>query len=78
MIIIPVYYFLHDKTKDFYMKMITRIHTWGCIFLEFSSENEKLDYITIDDSAYTHKQIEMRNGIVFMRMKKRMISPSNA
>ena len=78
MIDIPVYYSLHDKTKDFYIKITLKIHTWGCIFLEFSSENEKLDYITIDENTYTHKQIEMRNGIVFMRMKKRMITPSNA
>ena len=48
----------------------------GVDILEFSSENEKLDYITIDENTYTHKQIEMRNGIVFMRMKKRLLAPN--
>ncbi len=40
---------------------------------ESFSDNEKLDYITIDGRTYTHKQIETRNGIIFMRMKKRIL-----
>lgn len=40
-------------------------------------DNEKLDYIrdyiTIDRNACMHKQVERRNGILFMRMKKRIL-----
>ena len=43
----------------------------------FSDNNEKLDFITIDGNIYTHKQIEARNGILFMRMKKRFLKPAN-
>ena len=46
------------------------------ILLNFS-DNDKLDYITVDGNIYTHKQIEIRNGIVFMRMKKRLIEFDN-
>ena len=42
------------------------------ILLEFS-DNDKRDYITVEGNIYTHKQIEVRNGIVFMRMKKRVL-----
>jgi len=45
--------------------------TWGCLYLDFTSENEKLDYITVNGNIFLHKQIEKRNGILFMRMKKR-------
>ncbi|MEK6892543.1 MAG: hypothetical protein AABX25_05130 [Nanoarchaeota archaeon] len=38
-----------------------------------SNYSEKTDYITVDSHAYTHKQIEIRNGITFMRMKKRIL-----
>ena len=41
--------------------------------MEFFSDNEKMDYITIDKDILTHKQIENSNGILFMRMKKRII-----
>ena len=41
------------------------------ILLEFS-DNDKKDYIIVEGNMYTHKQIEIRNGIVFMRMKKRV------
>ena len=41
--------------------------------LKLNSDNEKLDYITIEGNVYTHKQIERRNGITFMRMKKRLL-----
>ena len=39
------------------------------------SDNQKLDYITIEGRVYLHKQIEKRNGAIFMRMKKRFINP---
>jgi len=41
------------------------------------SDNEKVDYITINGDIYTHKQIERRNGITFMRMKKRFMTHLN-
>ena len=46
------------------------------ILLNFS-DNDKVDYITVDGNIYTHKQIENRNGIIFMRMKKRFLNPTN-
>ena len=46
------------------------------ILLSFSG-NDKADYITIEGNIYTHKQIERRNGITFMRMKKRFLEPVN-
>ena len=42
------------------------------ILLNFS-DDKKLDYINVDGSVYTHKQIEFRNGVIFMRMKKRVL-----
>ena len=42
------------------------------ILLNFSND-EKLDFISIDGNIFTHKQIEKRNGITFMRMKKRLL-----
>ncbi|MBI2650052.1 hypothetical protein HYX04_01930 [Candidatus Woesearchaeota archaeon] len=45
----------------------------GVDILPVFSDNEKQDFITIDGNIYTHKQIENRNGIVFMRMKKRVL-----
>ena len=44
----------------------------GVFNLDFS-ESEKKDYITIEGNMYIHKQIEIRNGITFMRMKKRLL-----
>ena len=44
--------------------------------MQLFSDNEKLDFITIEGDTYTHKQIEKRNGIVFMRMKKRLLRKS--
>ena len=40
------------------------------------SDDDKLDYITIEGRVYTHKQIEIRNGITYMRMKKRILKSS--
>ena len=42
------------------------------ILLNFS-DNEKIDFITIDGNIFTHKQIEKKGGITFMRMKKRLL-----
>ena len=33
----------------------------------------KIDVITRDDKWVIHKQIEKKNGLTFMRMKKRLI-----
>jgi len=45
----------------------------GVDILQLFSGNDKLDFITINGNIYTHKQIEKRNGLVFMRMKKRIL-----
>ncbi|MBI2542436.1 hypothetical protein HYV80_07050 [Candidatus Woesearchaeota archaeon] len=45
----------------------------GVYILRLFSDNDKRDYITVDGSVYTHRQIETRNGIIFMRMKKRIL-----
>ena len=45
----------------------------GVDILQLFSDNEKRDYITLEGNVYTHKQIETKNGIVFMRMKKRIL-----
>jgi hypothetical protein len=45
----------------------------GVEILQLFSDNEKVDYVTIDGNIYTHKQIERRDGLVFMRMKKRFL-----
>ncbi|MBI2653861.1 hypothetical protein HYX02_03555 [Candidatus Woesearchaeota archaeon] len=45
----------------------------GVDILQLFSDNEKLDFITIEGNIYIHKQIEKRNGITFMRMKKRLL-----
>ncbi|MBI2558908.1 hypothetical protein HYW20_06310 [Candidatus Woesearchaeota archaeon] len=45
----------------------------GVDILHLFSDNGKVDYITIEGDVFTHKQIENRDGIVFMRMKKRFI-----
>ena len=37
------------------------------------SDKDKKEYITLDGNIYTHKQIEFKNGLVFMRMKKRIL-----
>ena len=39
-------------------------------------ESDKQDFITVDGNIFTHKQIEIRNGIRFMRMKKRILKQS--
>ena len=45
----------------------------GVFHLQISGDSRKVDYITIDGNIVMHKQIETRNGITFMRMKKRII-----
>ncbi len=44
----------------------------GVDILQIFSDDGKLDFITIEGHTYTHKQIERRNGLTFMRMKKRL------
>ena len=34
--------------------------------MQLFSDNGKLDYITVESEMYTHKQIERRNGIIFI------------
>ncbi|MBI1935827.1 hypothetical protein HYS31_05290 [Candidatus Woesearchaeota archaeon] len=46
--------------------------------MELFSKHDKLDYITIEGNVFTHKQIEFRNGLTFMRMKKRVLKAAVA
>ena len=69
----PVYYFLYDKPKDFYIIFIIIDTRRGVGIMQQFLENDKVDFITIEGNVYTHKQIEIRNGITFMRMKKRIL-----
>ena len=45
----------------------------GVDILKTFSDDEKVDYITVEGNILIHKQIEKRNGITFMRLKKRLI-----
>lgn len=38
---------------------------------KLSRDLGKIDIITYSDSFYIHKQIENKNGLFFMRLKKR-------
>ncbi len=49
----------------------------GVDILQLFSDNDKVDYITIEGDIYTHKQIEKKDGLIFMRMKKRFLSNPN-
>ncbi len=53
--------------------ILTYIFQVGVGILLSISDNETVEYINIDGNIYTHKQIENRNGIIFMRMKKRIL-----
>ena len=41
-------------------------------FISFEN-SKKIDIIRVSNNFFTHKQIENRNGLLFMRMKKRAI-----
>lgn len=38
-----------------------------------STDSEKIDIITYGDKFYIHRQIEKRDNMVFMRIKKRLL-----
>lgn len=45
------------------------------IFLEDYKENSKvIDIVRHSDSFYIHQQIEIKNGLLFMRLKKRALN----
>ena len=39
----------------------------------FNSGSEKIDIITYINNYYVHKQLEIRNNLLFMRIKKRLV-----
>jgi len=44
------------------------------IFLHQVSENSRIiDVVTKNDRFYTHKQVEVRDGLLFIRLKKRSL-----
>ena len=49
----------------------------GVVFIFLNSgkdDSRVIDILTKNDSSYTHKQIELKDGLVFMRLKKRIFS----
>lgn len=38
----------------------------------FNSNSSKIDIVIITNNVYTHKQIEVKNNLVFMRIKKKI------
>lgn len=49
------------------------------IFLnKCNSNSKKLDIITIKNKYYIHKQVEVRDGLLFVRLKKRSLTPIHA
>ena len=57
--------------KVFYIKEIIKLCKWGVVSI-ISSSN-KLDIVRVENDFLTHKQIEQKNGMLFMRIKKRSI-----
>ena len=39
----------------------------------FNSDSEKIDIITYMNDYYIHKQLEIKNNLLFMRIKKRLL-----
>ncbi len=39
----------------------------------FKPDSEKIDIITYINDYYVHKQLEIRNNLLFMRIKKRLV-----
>ena len=57
------------KCKAFYIsKFIKELRGGGNINLINSN---KLELIRFEDDFYTHKQVELKNGLLFVRIKKR-------
>ena len=49
------------------------------IFLKDSNESSKvIDIVKEQDNFLIHKQIEIKNGRLFMRIKKRSLNPVHA
>lgn len=53
--------------------MIDIIEIIGGVVNIETRESVKHDFIAIKNNVYLHKQVEMRDGLVFMRMKKRAV-----
>lgn len=39
----------------------------------FNSDSRKIDIVSYENNFYTHKQIEIKNNLLYMRIKKRLI-----
>jgi len=53
----------------------------GVVFIFLKQDKDssrKIDIVMKHDNFYIHKQIEIRNGRLFMRLKKRLLSPVHA
>ena len=54
-----------------YDEFLIKVSTVGVVTV--NSTGETLDIITRDDKYTIHKQVEWRNGLLFMRAKKRLL-----
>ena len=52
------------------MEKLFEIYNKGAYNKVFRDDNS-VDMVTVKNNLVTHKQIEMKNGRVYMRMKKR-------
>jgi hypothetical protein len=41
--------------------------------INIDNPNSKIELIRLGDNFYTHKQVELKNGMLFIRMKKRLL-----
>ena len=56
-----------------YYFFLSKQHVGGVIL-----EGDKIEnYLTVEKDFLMHKQIELRNGILYMRMKKRILKAEN-
>ena len=55
-------------------------HKRGVVFIfNEDKENSKvIDIVTRQDNFLIHKQIEIKNGLLFMRLKRRLLNPVHA
>lgn len=68
---IAVYIICIREIQSFKYQHFNKMYGVGVANLRTNSE--KIDIITYGDKFYIHRQIEKRNNIVFMRIKKRLL-----
>ena len=71
---IPQYTNIYTTNQKLFILKLPKIPYVGVDILLNFSDDGKVDYITLEGNIYNHKQVEIRNGITFMRMKKRFLA----